>query len=339
MYVYLLGFLFVFLIPLIQGVLIALVLREVHIRHPIPLGGALVPQWWLPPKVHEPPGEVAEAETEAEADSEEEKAENDEQKAAEPPAGDPDGQAETPPTEISVFDEATANVPQNLQVNDVLNAMISESSVEDLDDFESIIEATAQSKTAILEEIETNTNDMNLDDLQALAEALPGTKIDFSTELDADSYASNPMDPTVEELLGENFDYDALGKQTPQDEQDKQTPQPLTFLAPADADEVDEDADADEDEDDEASVADAAEFMLDVQEDESGTVQVSSPFIVNTTPKFADFAVPQTILSSFSGDWIQEASGMAESSDGDPEKFCFTEESRPMFVRKRRKPG
>jgi len=44
------GILLVIVIPLAEGALLALLLRDVYIRHPLPLGGTIVPRWWNPPK-------------------------------------------------------------------------------------------------------------------------------------------------------------------------------------------------------------------------------------------------------------------------------------------------
>ena len=74
---------------------------------------------------------------------------------------------------------------------------------------------------------------------------------------------------------------------------------------------------------------------LEIFEDESGTVQVSSPFISSVIPQLADFSAPQTIVPTFSSDWIQESASVLEPFEGDVSQFCYTEESRPMFVRRK----
>jgi hypothetical protein len=56
-------------------------------------------------------------------------------------------------------------------------------------------------------------------------------------------------------------------------------------------------------------------------------------------PQLAEFAIPQTVLPTFSDNWIQEAGTTAESNGEDAAKFCFTEESIPLFVRKKKKQG
>jgi hypothetical protein len=134
--------------------------------------------------------------------------------------------------------------------------------------------------------------------LEDLAAALPKAKIDFTQELEtAPEAPGEPISPMAKELLGENFDFDALEQQTQQT---------------------------------------SAAVMLDVQTDETGVVQVSSPFLFADSPQLADFAAPQMISSTFSGDWIQESGSMIEPIEADASNFCFTEELQPMFVRKKR---
>ena len=330
MNVFLLGCLFVVVIPLAEGVLFALLLREVYVRHPLPLGGTIVPMWWNPPKPAAIATESAEA-PEASTESAESASVEATDTGGSPEAlalqGTPPEDAavaETPveqgePTHsgVSVFD-GTENIPEGLSVNNVLNAMTTESPAVNLDNLERIIDESAQTGTVILEEVQSIVDDMNQDDLQALANALPGTKIDFSQELDEDAEDVQMEMSVAKDVLGEDFDFDALEKQS------QQAKQSFKFLASA--------GNGNES-------ADFAEIPLDVREDESGTVQVSSSFVVNTVPQLAGLTTPQTIVSFFSNDWIQESSGMAESSEADTAKFCFTEESRPMFERKIRKQG
>jgi hypothetical protein len=316
-----LGFLFVVIIPLVEGVLLALLLREVHIRHPLPLGGAIVPRWWNPPQSEsvpahaEQPAEVAVSEPDETANTENSPEGSDAPPADAAPADLADEPKEPLHSGVSVFD-GTEKIPGDLPVSNVLEAMTSGGPAAGLNDFERIIEDAANPTISVPEEAHADDG-MNQDDLAALEEALPGTKIDFSQELDTNSHISEPISPTAKELLGENFDYDALEQQAA--ENDKQ---PFKFLVPVESTSKEE-------------VKEEAENLLDVQEDESGTVQVSSPFTFNTDPLLADFAVPQTILPMFSGDWIQETNSTAECSEEEATKFCFAEESRPMFVRKK----
>lgn len=307
-----LGFLFVIVIPLAEGVLLALLLREMCNRPflTLPLGGRIVQVWW---KQHIPapntaekvaqvkitPNEVAESEGAAEV--------------LDAPILPPDALPTVLPdvdsdilqnlpqnVETSVFD-GTDNIPNDLQVGNVLDAMTMETPAANLHNFERIIDASAQSNNAISVP-DSSADDMDLDDLQALAEALPGVKIDFSQEIDHEE--SSEMHSMEKELLGEHFDIEALQQQSQHGE------------------------------------AILAEAMLDVREDiSSGTVQVSSPFITDDMPQFAELTVPQTIVPTFSNDWIQESSGIIESSEEDVAKFCFTAESSPLVVRKKKKRG
>ena len=326
MSVLLLGFLFVVIMPLAEGVLLALVLREIHIRHPLPLGGVIATsQMYARRKARIADSvEVEETLTESALDGIENKNENINPETAIPPDSADEKNGTATPSQISVFDGAE-NIPENLPVNDALNAMMAESSAIIPNDLEHRIEESAfGTEDNITPEVNNTGDDMDPDDLEALAAALPGTKIDFSQELEADSSTSDAISPMAKELLGENFNFDALEAKS------------VKFLIPAqdtgegntkNSQNVSANTDLTE-------VTEAAEITLDVQEDDTGIIQVLSPFIFNTSPQLADFTVPQTILSMFSNDWIQETGSMNESTEEDASKFCFVEESRPMFVRK-----
>jgi hypothetical protein len=237
--------------------------------------------------------------------------------------------------------------------------MIAEKSTTVPNNLENRIEESARLKEELPHEIH---NDMDNDDLDDLVAALPKTKIDFTEESEMGSEASEAISPMAKELLGENFDFDSLAKQTKQPSQspapdsgtgtgtasetseevsptakevldanidaagpEKQTKQPFRFLAPGNG----------TDAENAAEVAHDVQ-TLNIQEDEAGTVQVSSPFLVANSPQFADFTTPQTVLSTFSNDWVQETGGVVEPIAGDTSHFCFTEESQPMFIRKKR---
>jgi len=320
--VFLLG---VIVIPLAEGALFALLLRELYVRHPLPLGGAIVPMWWNPPKPVANATESSKAQEgvasgEANAtDGSPEALNSQSDPSGDAPVDDPTDAQDSPlSSKVSVFD-GTENIPEGLSVNNVLNAMTTEAPAANLDSFERIIDESSQADAEIPAAINALADEMNQDDLQALVEALPGTKIDLAQEIEIDSEDSQGGMSMAKEVLGENFDFDALEKQS------QQTKESFKFIAPADSINGKE--------------SEETELTLDVREDESGMVQVSIPFVANTVPQLTDFAVPQTVVSFFSNDWIQESSGMAESSENDAAKFCFSEESRPMFVRKTRKQG
>ena len=318
-----LGFLFVIVISLAEGVLLALLLREMCHRPSLalPLGGRIVPMWW---KQHEPvPDTTASAEDVANAVEDTGSASAVTVTPTLPPDSSPtvlpitDADSEvqqiTPePPEMSVFDGAQ-NVPEDLMVGNVLDAMTMETPAANLQDFERIIDASARSEDAMSDVNDASIDDMNTDDLQALADALPGTKIDFSQEIDYE--AVSEMHLMEKELLGEDFDLEALEQQA------QQVKESLGFFATPDG-------------------TNEKTQMLEVREDIStGTVQVSSPFMIDAVPQFADLAIPQTILPTFSNNWIQEAGTTAESGEEDAAKFCFTEESIPLFTRKKKKQG
>jgi len=326
--------LFVVFIPLAEGALLALALRELYIRHPLPLGGA-IPSL-IPPKpaeaaqtaepiaIQDITDEPAAAVPDAAADS------GHIQEAPDIQAAPADVPADAAPSEypaseqneplhsgISVFEEA-GSVPDHLPVSNLLESMTGEASVIIPSDLENRIDASALSADEIPEELHVPHDDLNPDLLQelaeALTEALPQTKIDFTQELETDPEQTDAVSPMAKELLGENFDFDAL------EQQSKQAKQSFQFLTPAGA---------------ENSADDSAKTALDIQENESGTVQVSSPFVFSISPQLAGLTAPETIVSTFSNDWVQETTSTAdEMMAGEASRFCFSEELRPMFVRR-----
>jgi len=296
---YLLVFLLVIPLSLASGVLFALLLREIHARHPLPLVEPGYINAWLRPKpqiniadsakvLTTPDESVADDTADSEEIAEDTEAESTDEENASFYSG------------ISVFD-GSGVIPQDLSVSDALNMMTAESSTVVPKDLESRIEASTRLKDGLPQDVHHIKDDLDLADLEDLAAALPKAKIDFTQEFETDSEASDePISPMVRELLGEDFDFDALEQRAPQTQQR------------------------------------SAEVMLDVQTDEAGIVQVSSPFLFADSPQLADFTVPQTVFSTFSGDWIQESGGVIEPVAVDVSNFCYTEESQPMFVRKKK---
>ena len=345
---FLLTLLFAVVIPLTEGALLALLLREVYIRHPLPLGGTIGMR-----KIHSNSSPSAESVSVESSEVE--------TSAAESIAAFPDtvtdnennpeaSNAETAfltdvPTAdvasadstnedilalhsgVSVFD-GTENIPENLPIGNLFESMTADDSVIVSSDLENRIEASALPVDEIPEELHSHPDDLNSDHLQALAEALaeslPRTKIDFSQELETNPEQTDSMSPMAKELLGVNFDFDAL------EQQSAQAKQSFKFLASVDNTDR-------KDSESFAASMEADKIALDVQENGAGTVQVSSPFVVNTVPQLTDFTAPEMILSSFSSDWIQEMNSASDGAmAGEPAKFCFTEELRPMFVRKKK---
>jgi hypothetical protein len=304
MNVYLLVFLWVMVIPLAEGVLFALWLREVHARHPLPLGGVIATGRATPSaNVSLPAAEPVDTENAPEAT---ESPVPPEPAAEEPRETTPPEASPKEPSEVSVFD-GTEKIPQNMPVNEILEKMTTASPQEIPNDFEHRIESSARSEDELHSGIQhTIMDDMDENDLAALAGALPRDNIDFKKELETDSDNVEEISSTAKEVLGEDFDLDAL---------ETQATEFATALA---------------------EKKESTEIPLDVQENETGTIQVSSPFATNVSPQLAEFIIPQTIFSTFSDDWIQEAGDAAETIAGDPENFCFTEESRPMFIRKKK---
>ena len=297
--------LIVVVLPLVEGALLALVLREVYMRHPLPLGGTIAVR--KTSQSDAGTGKSVEKGTESVDDA---PLINSEEAAllaafanSAIPADSTDdqaneGQQEIESAGVSYFDGTEKN-PDHLPINDVLGAMTAESTQTLPNDFERLIEESAHTDDEIKSELQTLANEMDLDDLLALEAALPGRKIDFPQEVEAQTESSDTVLPAAKEILGEQFDYDSLEKETALLKQS---------LYPS---------------------------ALDIQENEPGTVHVSSPFM-SIVPQLADLTEPQTIFPTFSSDWIQETNGVNAPVEGDLSLFCFTEESRPMFVRKKK---
>ena len=353
-----LTFLLVLVIPLAEGALFALFLRELYIRHPLPLGGSIGPQ-----KPSETVETVAPQETNAEIDDDEVAVEvpldpvaavasdSENIQGAEasnvpiaPPADSStadapsDGLTDEQPSalhpEVSVFDGAQ-NLPDHLPVGNLLESMTAEASVIISDDLENRIEASALPDGAIPEALQTTPDNANSDHLQALAEALadslPPTNFDFSQE-EMDPEQAEAASAMAKELLGENFDFNALEQQSLRS---KRTVALDDGASAEDAPDSSAEMNTDT-----ATETDSEEIALDIQEDGAGMVQVSSPFVANTVLQLSDFAAPQTIFPTFSDDWIQETNSTAdESMEGEASQFCYAEELRPMFVRRKKSEG
>jgi hypothetical protein len=318
--VFFLALLFVMVIPLAEGVLFALLLREVYVRHPLPLGGAIVPEWWKSHKpialstesdeVQEPPVEFDEATESSESET-----------GLDVPVAEV-----SPPIGISHFDDA-AKIPDNLPVHDTLNTMTSGTLPDDPLNLDHIIGESATAKN--VHAIEDNWDQ---DDLQELANALPGEKIDISQEIEKDSDVSDPISPSAKEVLGD-IDVRVLEQQMKESTESRRQPEKKYIEVPLPSPSVDSAVPQAE-----MPAVPPAEMTLDIQENESGTVQVSSPFMFNAASQFAsDFAEPQTVFPTFSSDLLQESSSTAESMTGDVAQFFFSEESIPMYTRKTRK--
>ena len=368
----------VIFVPFVEGVLLALLLREVYARNPLPLVEPGYFNAWLPPPAKV--AEVPEASSENIADNEnvsdniahtEATAENSDA----PPAKSADEGSDLPRPEVSVFDDAK-NVPNNLPINDALDSMMAKVSDAIPHDLESRIEETTRLKDGLPQEMHHIKDDLDLDDLEDLAAALPKSKIDFSQEGESHSGTHEAISPMAKELLGENFDFSALEQQAlkshanlmPANDannaesvvEESATEKPVA-VEPAVAEPVAEEPATEKPAVTEPAAAepavaepvaeelatekpvatepvatesakDSAGIMLDIQEDNSGNVQVSSPFLCADAPQLADCATPQMVLPMFSDDWIQ----VIEPAETNAAHFSFSEELQPMFVRKKK---
>ena len=299
----------VIFIPFAEGALLALLLREVYARHPLPLVEPGYVNLWLQAKPEPNPEVVEEQATSAESATGDPTTPEGIAEGTQSPTAEAtnENNASSPP-ETSVF-EGTKNAPAGLPVNAVLNSMTAEVSGDVPQDLESRIEETTRIKDGIPQDLNHIKDDLDLDDLNDLEAALPKSKIDFKQEQEPATApdASEAISPMAKELLGENFDFDAL---------EQQATKSHANLIPTN--------------DTNAEVL--AEGTLDIQDDHTGVVQVSSPFLCSDAPQFAELSTPQTILPTFSDDWIQ----VIEPAESDAEHFSFTEELQPMFVRKKR---
>jgi len=250
--------------PLIAGALLALILREIHIRHPLPLVESGYVNAWQRPKPKIPPSPMIVAES-GETPEDAVAEDGGILIPAEPFAETTVEENVLPPGEVSVFDHA-ANIPKNLPVNDALDSMMAAISAAIPNDLESRIEETTRLKDDLPQEVRPIKDDLDLDDLEDLVAALPKSKIDFSQEVESDSDSHEAVSTIAKELLGEDFDFDALETQPHQS---------------------------------------SAAVTLDIREDTPGLVQVSSPFLVTDTPQLTNLTEPQTVCSTFSDDWIQ----------------------------------
>ena len=278
-------FLIVVPISLAEGALFALLLREVYARHPLPLIEMGYFNAWLPPK---PKVEVAQP-VESTPDDAADNGETAE--SSEIPAESADEGNAPVPSEVSVFDGAE-NIPQNLPVNDILDAMTTATSETVPNDFESRIDESTRLKDGLPQEMSHIKDDLDLDDLNDLEAALPKTPIDFSQE-EIDPEMQQAFSPMAKELLGEHFDFKTLeqqGKET------HESPSPS----------------------EETHAEESAEMTLDIQENEPGIVQVSSPLMLADSPQLANCSMPEMVLPIFSDDWIQ----VVEPAEEDLSNLC-----------------
>ncbi|MDR0521490.1 MAG: hypothetical protein LBH00_06515 [Planctomycetaceae bacterium] len=314
--VFLLAFFFTVLLPFGEGVLLALLLREVHLRHPLPLGGRIPtgksPQVKEPQTVQNPPpaavpSPAEPAETVSSTDL------------------PPETENVTQPNS-SVFDN-TASLSATLQIQEVLNAMTAPDPAILPHDMEKRIEASSQPDTARMQERNFG-GDMDDDDLAALEAALPGpkpaAKIDFAADIEPESQPADNISPMAKELLGENFDFETLESNALNSRRDEM---------PA-ADIPDNEFPAAED----VSAERPAEIppSMPVQENGSGVVQVLCSPATDILPSWEKTEEDQTVLPAFLPNWVQECDAAAVMPAENSGQFFFTEEMRPMFVRKKK---
>lgn len=304
--VYSLALLFVFVIPIAKGVLLTLLLREVYTRHPLPLGGT------IGPRKPRRPTSIESVETTDESSTEE---------TAETENNTEEPNESTFPIPESIAAELSVNEPapkepittDNAAAPAGVDVFKEAEKVPEALNISSVLEAMTAETSATLpndleNRIEASSQHIDkfyseiLDDdddaggQQIPAKQQPSTPIDFARELEEDPEHTGTVSSLAKEMFGENYDFDAL-EQTAGDQ--RQT------------------------------------AALDIRE-EAGTVQVISSYTFDTAPQYADFAMPQTVLPTFSADWIQEPNSTNGWSEGDAAKFCFTEELRPMFSRKKK---
>jgi hypothetical protein len=300
---FLLAFLFVILIPLAEGGLLALFLREIYNRCPLPLDEIVEVVDEAEPESAESASstmgrQTGEANETEPAGTQDSKPQDGTGSSAQwdfsqsngamsdmdilsqmgvhtlvpsEPEGEPQDADTLPTSAVDVFDNA-GNIPADLPIADALNAMMADLPSRVPNDLDNLVE---QQETDGLQDIQKqidsggddndDTDENEAAQIAALCEAMPQETIDFEAE-QAERERVGQMSETAKELLGADFNVDELMNPAPNQE-------------PAEA----------------AS-------LLSVQNLESGLVQV-------------------------------QTSGL---SAADVSQFFFTEESCPMFVRKRR---
>ena len=312
------GVLIVIIIPHAYGALFALLLRELHVRHPLPLGGTIGIR---PSKVKPENAELAEEQDMLpdsavftkppltdEADTENSPVESTAPDAAELPPEDAlpaetaNEELPTAPPEVSVFDDADHHAT-GWSIGDLLESMTAEASTIIPNDLEGRIEEKALSSDDMPPEWHSHSDEGKQNNVQALAAAMPGTKIDFTQESETTPELAEPIAPMVKELFGENFDFNAFEERTRLEKQSLHSAETDT-----------------------SEHTTSAATVLDVQEDVPGMVNIL-PVTFDATPQLADFAEPQTILPIYSDDWVEATNSTDESIEGNVEELFFTEGS------------
>ncbi|MDR3183203.1 MAG: hypothetical protein LBT89_09855 [Planctomycetaceae bacterium] len=316
--------LFVVVIPLAEGGLLALVLREVYNRYPLPLGEIV--ETIDTPELHEndsdtsePAGNLSNAVSSGEAAQEAaqsgSKAKWDfdnidaasdldilSQMGVRNVASLPQSETENsetsdaaasptapPPDVIDVFDNA-GTIPADLPVEDALNSMFSDEPPGAPSDFDDLAE-TPQA-----------------DSLQDIQQQIDADDLDFSG--DAGESEAQQIDALRQTMPAETIDFAAEQEYRQDDAQMSET---VKELLGSDFN-MEELMSRIPDKEEPAVSAVKPESLLQIQEPQPGTLQVQCGWSGSDELP----ALAEVIMPSFSGDWV------------------FTEESRPMFVRKRK---
>jgi hypothetical protein len=345
-----LAILFVILIPFAEGGLLALMLRGIHLQHPLPISDPILMETEPEASLEDEPlipEESAEAnqqkgwfeeklstdwgkELGLESGGNNVQAAHVEPTAPEPP---PAGQPADLPVSVFDGDNQTSN---DVPVDSILNSMLGGNRAEVPQDFESRVAETEPDADAQLQQLEQE-HDQSYEDAE-LEKILKTTSTEIPIEFNENELPD--FSPMAKELLGKDFDFNSLKTLTAQSEvqsevqpetqsetQSKVQPalqsgtQPEVSKLPA------------------TSLAVLPiTFSIEAQELEPGVFQASaSPFITGDLPELSALSA-ETVISSFPDTWVQEADTELDSADV-AKQYSFTEESRPMLVRKKKKSG
>jgi hypothetical protein len=314
MAVFLLAFLFVIVIPLAEGGLLALFLRDLYNKHPLPLGeiiGIVDEDDEAPPaepvarnQTEEPQQGFIDAGEEIDEEMLSALSPLDRMKTSVFETQAAEAQATEP--QVDVFADA-GNIPTGVPVDDALNAMLAPVPTAASTDMDDIVQKPATDDG--WKDLQNNVDDEDAFDeseaqqIESLLETMPQNTVNLEAELQ-DHPNSEVISATAQELLGTDFDVDALMAHKPS-------------VAAATG-----------------TSGDGTVAQTVMEEPAAGFVRASSiPTAGAELP-----AESEVIMPTFSVDFVQDTPIFAasESVTVDMPQLFFTEELKPMFSRKRR---
>lgn len=219
-------------------------------------------------------------------------------------------------------------LPKSFKVDSIINDMLDESVPEVPEDLSAVIDreekAEPEDYTVDFEDSDGDFGDEGDEDMLARALENAGSaaestdgNIDFDDEnfLDRvaeETYTHREISPMAVELLGEDFNFEALladENRIPVDE----------AKAPSDA-----------------VGSETVEPQIAFREWEDGTFQAESECYTDDVSLLELLPGEQDIVSVFPEEWVRQ-DVIEPDTSAEAEKMSFVEESRPMFVRKTKK--